>query len=78
MIGVIVFVSSWVAGLSGSLSLFGGSEERERVLKIVIAAAGVVSALFSTAQRAFSPAVRAEYYKTARDSYARLRKKTKV
>lgn len=86
LIGVVVFISSWAAGLSGSLSLTtggggggaGGDSERQRVLKIVIAAAGVVSALFSTAQRAFSPSVRAEYYKSARDSYARLRKKVKV
>ena len=76
LIGLVVFVSTWLAGLSGSLSL--GTESRSRTLQIVIAAAGIVGGLFSTAQRVWSPAVRSQYYKNARDDYARLRKKCKA
>ena len=75
-LGLVLFVSTWLAGLSGSLSL--GTESRSRALKITIAAAGIVGGLFSTAQRVWSPAVRSQYYKNARDDYARLRKKCKA
>ena len=76
LIGLVVFVSTWLAGLSGSLSL--STETRSRALQVVIASAGIVGGLFSTAQRVWSPAVRSQYYKNARDDYARLRKKCKA
>lgn len=76
LIGLGVFASSWLAGLSGSLSL--STDSKSRALQIVIAAAGLLGGLLSTAQRVWSPAVRSMAYKQARDDYARLRKKCKV
>lgn len=76
LVGLVVFASTWLAGLSGSLSL--GTDSKSKALQIVVAAAGIVGGLFSTAQRVWSPAVRAQYYKNARDEYARLRKKCKA
>ena len=76
--GMVVFLSTWVTGLSGSLSLGTATAGRSRAIQITNAAAGIMGGLFSTAQRVWSPAVRSQYYKNARDDYARLRKKCKA
>ena len=59
LVGLVVFVATWIAGLSGSLSL--GTDSKSKALQVVVAAAGLVGGMFSTAQRVWSPAVRSQY-----------------
>ena len=46
--------------------------------QLIITIAGLVGGALSTVQRVWSPAVRATHYRTARDNYAKVRKRAKA
>ena len=76
VIGIGVFLATWVAGLTGLGAL--AQAKADPVFQLVTTLAGIAGGLLSTMQRVWSPSVRATHYRAAREAYGKLRKRAKL
>jgi hypothetical protein len=77
LLSALAFLATWVAGLGGAsqLATLRGNDAR---VDVAITVAGLTGGVVTAWARLWAPAVRATYYKNARDAYARVRKRAKA